>query len=199
MEPFSKSPYEGEDSLKIVSEHPYGLDDPERLGSYSKTKKALYINPAQSDEEKVESLSHEISHFRLGHKDTESITEEDLSIRLKGIKERVPKSLDFLESLTQEESKEDRIDLERLISEFEVRIYQKEKGYSQSTDESFKSYLVDILKETKDLESRSLSVGIALQAITNMERLGNLSRSRSKFYRKTAYSIGRDFGIRGFS
>lgn len=188
--PFSKSPYKWDRSIKIFSEDP-GDED---LGSYSSETREIRIEPTQSFESKVTSISHEISHSRLGHKNPKVTTLEDLKIKLRGV---ILSTEGGFKDIKRYEGW--ALSLYELLTEFEVRIYQKVKGYLRQYGDTFSDYLENRLREESSLGQRLIIGRVALQSITNLVKKGILNKKEAKVYRKVVYNTAKRFKIRGFS
>ena len=188
-EPFSKSDKDWSKATKLIVKDLIEKD--KILGHYSYSDRSIVLNPRILKESKGDTVAHEISHLQLGHKS--NLSKEEVSDRLRGFLENTygkdilddPGDLNFMKVLE-----------EQYLSEFEVRIFQKESGYYQDVEEGFKAYLRWVLLEYPGPNERYHSLLIALQAISNLQKGKKLSGSRAKFYRRIVYGFAKQAGIK---
>ena len=195
MEPFSKSPYKWDKSVKIeMGELDSERDNSTVLGSVRISDKTIFIQPEQSLESKAGTLSHEIAHSKLEHKRPIDSTPEMLQDRFRGLLSNRSEGLD---SIYDPEIAVILRNYEGNLQEFEVRILQEEKRYYiDNSLDSFKNHLISELIDYNWKEGRSLILDTALQAITNMQRKGYITIKEAKRFRQQSMTVAKSFGTR---
>ena len=188
--PFSKSSKDWSKALKLrVKDSLDETDYSKTLGSYSFKDRDIEIGvEGLRTEEGIDTLSHEISHWKLGHEgDFGERTPEYLKSRFSSVAKDV---------FEDEEGQISLSNLTYFLNEFEVRLYQQGQKYYQIEDENFIIYLKYTLIEQTDLGFRQSIIRTANQAITNMQRERYITPKEAKRFRQRVSSVARSFGLK---
>ncbi len=190
-EPFSKSDKDWSKALRVFVRDE---DDPENIktyGQYSRVGRTIELNPRFIKDLDQDTLSHEISHYQLGHgffslqKGYHS--RDYLKSRFRGVEKETFELKGIVPILS---------DLVVHLDEFEVRLYQKGQGYYIGETESFKDHLKYVLWQEKDLLTRGTILQTANQAISNIQKQGHITAKQAKRFRQQVNSIAKSFGSR---
>ncbi len=187
--PFSESSYDWDKSTKIVTKPSSRRRGIDCLGYYSDTDGEIFIDFERERDQLGSTISHEISHQKLGHLDDYGIDY---------IEERLGKVLDFpygrgtfgdlgrfssLENLSIE------------LGELEVRIFQEIKGYVLEKDDTFQVYLEGLIRGVGAKWLKELYIQVAFQSIVNLVKKKILSKVQATKYRRQVRSIAKRFAV----
>ncbi len=187
--PFSKSPYNWDKSIKIVSRD---LSSEDFLGFYDFGNREVVLDFNLPDSGEVtDTLAHEISHQRLGHKSLRTLTDGELGNKFRGLM-----ALTRIEDFGDLSLREEFQRFAEYLDEIEVRIYQAESGLFQAKDQKFRFYLEDQLLKFSEHKTKRALIYVALQAISNMQKKGVISKSKAKSLRRNVYGLVRRFRIK---
>ncbi len=190
-EPFSKSDKDWSKALRVFVRDE---DDPENLrtyAQYSRKDRTIELNPKFLKDPDQDALSHEISHYNLGHGVSEDDLEDEefskryLKSRFRGVEKEVFELKGIIPILA---------DLVEHLDEFEARLYQKGQGYHIGKIESFQDHLKYVLGQEKNLLTRGTILQTANQAISNMQKKGHITVKQAKGFRRQVDSVAKSFG-----
>ena len=194
-EPFSKSDKDWSRSIKVTSVKDSNIDpeDSGLLGSYSSDDRRIFVDLEKS-KDPSETLAHEISHHELGHRGVNRLTDEDLHRKFSKFQEYYS---GFKPGIEISPGTKNFLQVQQdYLDEFEVRIYQSNKGYKYVwPDTNFRAYLQVELMTNPDFTTKINLIRTALQAITNMWKKGVIDSKKAKQYRRSVYSFGKKAGV----
>ena len=133
--PFSENPYDWDKAVKIVSKPSSKYKDMDCLGYYSESDKEIFIDLDRQRETLASTISHEISHQKLGHKDSYDM---DRIERRLGSVWNISLGKGTLGSYGRFSRLQDLLSE---LEELEVRMFQEIHGYALEVEDTFYRYL----------------------------------------------------------
>ena len=190
-------------SIYFTEDPPREQEDPDDMvGFYDIRRRHLWIDPNTEEKTadwevprtKAGTLSHEISHFKLGH--------ESLNLYAGQDRESRERLFERLVEFSQKMGPLADYKLHKIrdyIQELEVRIFQETQGYLQDKDDRFIDYFREEyiignaeFHATGKKSERLVPLEAARQAVQNMVRKGHITNKQGFNYLRDINAVVRN-------
>ena len=189
FKPYGETVHDWDPAVRLDLHIPRSRVHPSNFEGHSKAKgfvqdteegTSIWIDPDQSEESRLDSLSHELTHLKI-HKTVQETSDKDLDSLIKRW------------GLDEEDDSDLIVNTRERIRELQVRIYRDAKGLFREKGESFVEYLDRFLRLSA--ASKPYIIRISFRAIQRLEQEGHITRSEGTIARKVVEKVIRKYKI----